>query len=199
MKSLIICLGYDLESDGNLSPVLINRLNDVIKLLRNNEHAITLLMGSIAYRDGISDASQALAMKSYLLTHAKEIDSDRIMVEDKSTSSVEQLCIIREMIDSKEIAIADIDKFIIISSKYFEERIKLYTEYIFNDISKFEFIGSALPTNISSSFGSAERQKFLSAKAWLGRHKKGDYKTILSEQLKFQEEVRLGNRSHPRS
>jgi hypothetical protein len=124
------------------------------------------------------------------------MSSKQLLTEEVSTSSVEQLCTLREMIKSPP---TEHTKIVLIASEYFIERVKLYVDYIFGSTEKFEFIGSSIPTALASDFSAVESEKHSKAAKWLAPHKKGDYRSILKEQKEFESKVKQRQVSHPQS
>ena len=86
---------------------------------------------------------------------------------------------------------------IIISSEFFGERVKLYTEYIFGSVDGIIFIDSKIPPEIANDFKRAEEFKLKEGIKWLEGHEKGDVGMILKEQREFQAGVIKGEIKQP--
>ena len=192
MSKIIACLGYHLNPDGSINSILQNRLNDSITEINKNPNSVLMLMGSFMYREKNSAGiSEAEAMKKYLETNFDGSLKDiKILTEENSTSTVEQLCFLKQ-------EIPNISDLIIVSSEFFGDRVKLYAEYIFGTTNGITFIESKLPDDIKEKFKEVEADKFTKAVEWLKNHKKGDFITILEEQKAFQKQVIEGRINHP--
>ena len=196
MSKLIVCLGYRLELDNSISLVLKNRLLDAIRLCKNNENPVLLLMGSSLYGDMRENKiSEASAMKKYLEENFKEeLEDIRILTEETTLSTVEQLCYLKDFVEKKKINLSDL---VVVSSEFFGDRVKLYAEYVFGKIDGIIFIDSLVPAEIREKFQKAEEYKFKEGVVWLRGHKKGDDKEILKEQKEFQSKVVKGEIKQP--
>jgi hypothetical protein len=192
MQKIIACLGYRLNPDGSINPILQNRLNDSVIESTENPNSILILMGSSMYREKDSaKISEAEAMKKYLEKNFSESLKDvKILTEQNSTSAVEQICFLKENIQ-------DASSLVIISSEFFGDRVKLYVEYIFGTTNGITFIESKLPDTIKEKFKEIEAGKLTKAIEWLKNHTKGDFETILKEQKAFQDKVNEGMFKHP--
>ena len=196
MPKLIVCLGNRLNPHNSLSPVLINRLLDAVNLCRKNVNPVLLLMGSFPYGDLRKDKiSEASAMKRYLEENFKEeLKETKIITEETTQSTVEQLCYLKKFIQKEGFNFSDL---IIISSEFFSDRVKLYTEYIFGTIDGIIFINSIVPMDMLGKFREAEEFKIKEGQDWLKGQRKGDDETILIEQKKFQDGVIKGEIPQP--
>jgi len=177
---LIACLGYSLKEDNSVHPILENRLRDSVNMCVKNNESTLILMGGAYYKDTKERRiSQASAMKKFLDENFKEeLENIKIIVEENTTSTIEQLCYLRELIDSGEFKLKYSD-LVLVASKFFIERVKLYSEYIFD-------------TN-------TEENKLKEAQIWLKDYKRGDYKEILNRQKVFQEQIQKGKINYPAS
>src|SRR6185369_14193609 len=108
MHKLIVCLGYDLEADGSIPPLLGNRLIDSVDLCRKTPGATLLLMGNISYRDaGLGLPTQAAVMREYLgRNFRKELKQSNILTEDETTSSVSQIVYLKELVDAGKFSLS---------------------------------------------------------------------------------------------
>lgn len=196
MPKLIVCLGYHLASDNSVSSVLKNRLLDTMKLCRDNKNSTLLLMGFSPYgnlrKDKISEAS---AMKKYLEENFnRELGDTKVITEETTTSTVEQLCYLKEFIEKQKLNLSDL---VIVSSEFFGDRVKLYVEYIFGTNRDIIFIESLIPPETADEFKKTEEQKLKEVITWLGKHKKGDDQAILKEQKDYQNKVVKGEIKQP--
>ncbi len=187
MAKIIVCLGYHLNSDGSIHPILKNRLKDSVAEIAKNPDSILMLMGSSLYSETDSiKIPEAKAMQKYLENNfSSSLKNTKIITEENSASTIEQLCFLKENIPN----IADL---IIISSEFFGNRVRLYAEYIFDVTDGITFIESKLPDDIREKFKEIEANKLAKAIAWLKNHQKGDFQKILEEQKAFQDKVREG-------
>ena len=196
MSKLIVCLGYSLKPDNSVHSVLENRLIDVVNLCKQNVGFTLLLMGSSRYGDLRQDKiSEASAMKDYLdKKFRKALEGVKIITEETTQSTVEQLCYLKKFLEREKINLADL---VIVSSEFFSERVKLYAEYIFGTIDGVTFIGSSIPTEMVENFKRAEGHKIAEGKKWLKDIRKGDDEGILKEQKAFQSGVLKGEIKQP--
>lgn len=197
MPKLIACLGYSLNKDDSVPPILKNRLSDSLKICTENPDSTLLLMGGSYYRDKKNRAiSQAFAMKMFLETNfGKQLEHTKIKIEENTTSTIEQLCYLRNIFDLKETEFNYSD-LVIVASKFFMDRVKLYAEYIFNTTENIIFIESDVPIDILGQFEATEDKKLIEAQDWLKEYEKGDYWGILARQKAFQSEVKKGEINH---
>jgi hypothetical protein len=194
MSKLIVCLGYHLNRDNSLNVVLENRLKDAANLCRENTKSMLLLMGSSLYGDR-RQISEASAMRDYLEKNfSKEIMGIKVITEENTLSTVEQLCFLKKFMEKEKINLSDL---IIVSSEFFSERVKLYAEYIFGSTEGIIFMDSRVPLEKADNFKEAEEFKLKEGEKWLARHKKGDDKAILEEQKEFQVGVIKGEIKQP--
>lgn len=107
----IIVLGHKLNNN-KISNVLEYRLNKVLEYSENNNCKI-ILSGGITSNNTISEAE---VMKDYLVNNG--INESRIILEDKSTDTVENIRNCKEYVDSKS-------KIVVISSNYHIVRAKM--------------------------------------------------------------------------
>jgi hypothetical protein len=196
MQKLIVCLGYRLRPDNSISPVLQNRLLDVVKLCSSNNVSTLLLMGSSSYGSLKMDKiSEAVAMKEFLEKNfSVELAGIKIITEETTKSTVEQMCLLKNFIKKEGLQYSDL---IVVSSKFFSDRVKLYAEYVFGTIDGIVFIDSAVSPEMEEEFRKAEEFKLREGKNWLKHHKKGDDRTILKEQRTFQSKVIGGEIGQP--
>lgn len=200
MSKLIACLGYSLKEDNSVHPILENRLHDSIDVCVNNPNSALILMGGAYYKDTKERRiTQASAMKKFLDENFnQELENTKIIVEGNTTSTIEQLCYLRRLIDSKQ-ALFNYSDLVIIASKFFINRVKLYSEYIFNTNEGIIFVGSDVPQDISEQFKNTEEKKFIEAQIWLKNYQKGDFEKILIQQKSFQDMVQKGQINQPTS
>jgi len=155
-----------------------------------------LLMGALSYHDlkNFKD-SEASLMKEFLENNFnKKIKNIKIIKEEKTTSTVEQLCYLKKFIKKEKYKHTDL---IIVSSEFFGNRVKLYVEYILGTKKGITFIESSIPSNLASRFKKVEKGKLVRIKNWFKNHKKGDDKSILKEQKEFQNKVKKGEIVQP--
>lgn len=200
MKELIVCLGYSLRKNGSLPKILENRLIDCAKLCSRKPRSTLLLMGSHYYSNVNTNLpSQASAMKKYLMgKYVNELRSIKVIIEEETASSVEQICYLKKLLTKDESELSrENTKITIVSSEFFNDRVKLYVKYIFGSIKSFAFIPSEVPENMRENFRKVELEKYKKARKWLSGHIKGDSKSILKEQKEFQKKIREGKVNYP--
>ncbi len=91
-RDALIILGYRSEQ-GRLSPLLIERLETGLRLIRNHAFTHIIVSGGAVG----SDKSEAWIMKRYLI--ARGVDADRIVMEDASRNTVENLIYCKRIMD----------------------------------------------------------------------------------------------------
>lgn len=196
MYKLVVSLGYDLRSDNSIHTILENRLKNAVDFCSKYKDSDLLLMGASSYRKaGEGLVSQASVMRDYLLKNfARELEGVKIMTEETTTSTVEQLCYLKKFIEKEKLKYSDL---VIVSSKFFGDRVKIYSEYIFGNTSGIIFVESEVPPEMVERFQKVEAQKFKEIQSWLKDHKKGDDQNILKEQKEFQGRVLKGETKQP--
>lgn len=187
MKTLIACLGYELEKDGTISTVLENRLHECVRLAKDQPGSTLLLLGGRSFRDTEKKLPpESEMMKEFILNQDPNVLSfANIITEDQTTSTVEQICYLREFIDIHP----EIEKVTIISSEFFNERVKLYVKYILKSNPNITFIAAKIPDSLKENFETTENLKLKKAEEWLSNHTIGDYKSILQEQQAYQNKI----------
>jgi hypothetical protein len=139
--------------------------------------------------------SEALVMKRYLEKNfKKQLKNTKIITEEKTTSTVEQICFLKKLIKKEKFLYSDV---VIVSSKFFGNRVKLYTEYILGTNKGIIFLESKIPKNLEARFKKVEEGKLKVVQNWFKKHKKGDDKKILKEQKIFQRKVKEGKINQP--
>ncbi|OGI61059.1 hypothetical protein A2814_02270 [Candidatus Nomurabacteria bacterium RIFCSPHIGHO2_01_FULL_38_19] len=191
MSKLIVCLGYNLQSDNSVHPILENRLKDPARICIENDNSTLLLMGSSLYKNSEKHTiSEASAMKEYLKNNFdQELKYTKILTEENTTSTVEQLCYLKKFIETKKLSYADL---VIVSSQFFGDRVKLYAEYIFDVNEGITFVKSVVSEDFVEYFQKVEKDKPKQTQDWLNNHKKGKNQLILREQKEFQAKVKKG-------
>lgn len=86
MKTVLIILGYKLNSDNTAHPLLIKRLNMAIRLIAELLPERVILSGGIPYPE-INNTSEAQVMFDYLV--ARGISPNLLVKEEKSVSTRE--------------------------------------------------------------------------------------------------------------
>ncbi len=101
-KDYIIILGSRIKEDGTLTPLLKGRADKALefgkKQLEESKKTITYIPSGGQGNDEI--ISEAKAIKDYLL--AQGIDKKYILVEDQSTSTIENMKFSKQMIDQSK-------------------------------------------------------------------------------------------------
>ena len=98
-KDFIIILGSKINSDGSLPPLLKGRVDKAIdfgsKQYENTKKKIVYVPSGGKGKDEV--IAEALAIKNYLVE--KGIKENQILIEDKSTSTIENMKFSKEKID----------------------------------------------------------------------------------------------------
>jgi hypothetical protein len=124
-------------------------------------------------------------MNAYLKKEYPQIvRSTKIVLEEKTTSTVEQICHLRKYLRSP--------RMIIVASDHFSDRVRLYVKYVFGRTKGITIVSSEVPKNIEKKLAALEAEKLKKTKQWLRRHEKGDWRAILREQKVFQSDIQQG-------
>jgi uncharacterized SAM-binding protein YcdF (DUF218 family) len=135
-----IVLGARLYGDMP-SPSLVLRLDKAVEYLRANPHTMVIVSGGQGKDESITEAE---AMRRYL--EKKGVLSERIIIEDKSTNTKENLEFSIEK--ARKNGASEESSFLIISSKYHIYRSKLLAKRI-------GFEADVLPSEVPSSVKAA--------------------------------------------
>ena len=111
----VLVLGYQLE-DNEMTKTLEYRLDKAYDYARNNPDSQLILCGGITRKNVVSEAT---VMKDYLLS--KGMDENRLICEDQSTDTIENIQNSLNYIDSQS-------KILVLSSNYHVYRAKLICE-----------------------------------------------------------------------
>lgn len=99
-QKIIIVLGCKVKGDKP-SLSLLKRIESAYEFLIKNENCVAVLSGGQGADENISEA-QCM----YNLLREKGIDKNRLIIEDKSTSTDENIRFSKELINGREVAIA---------------------------------------------------------------------------------------------
>lgn len=105
----ILVLGAGIFTE-NVTPMLANRLDCALTLHQKQPHAMFIVSGGQGPDEPISEA---LAMQRYLMHHG--IESNRIMLEDQSTSTSENIEFTKSLVHSH---FASIPKIVCVTSQF---------------------------------------------------------------------------------
>lgn len=108
----MIVLGAQVKG-RTVSRALKNRLDTAFKYLQENPQTTVIVSGGQGRGEEITEA---LAMRNYLAD--KGIDTERILLEDKSVNTYENLVNSRRIIDSRETSGSASVKVIIVTNKF---------------------------------------------------------------------------------
>lgn len=125
----VLVLGYQLE-DNEMTKTLEYRLDKAYDYARNNPDSQLILCGGITRKNVVSEAT---VMKEYLLS--KGMDENRLICEDQSTDTIENIQNSLNYIDSQS-------KILVLSSNYHVYRAKLICEKAGLDV---HILGSKAP------------------------------------------------------
>lgn len=95
----VIVLGASLNADGSPKQALRYRLDAALEYLAENPDATCIVSGGKGADEPRTEAS---AMAEYLVAHG--LDEDRIVLEERSTSTAQNLAYSRELMDSADAA-----------------------------------------------------------------------------------------------
>ena len=101
-EDAIIVLGCAVRGTNPTQP-LVARLDAALKYHEKNPDAYIIVSGGQGFDEDISEAE---CMKDYLIAHG--VDNDRILTEDKATSTAENIRYSREIMQEKGIPETDI-------------------------------------------------------------------------------------------
>lgn len=105
--------------DGKPSPALIERLNAAVKLYKDKKVEYLIVSGGLE-REGVTEAS---VMKEYLVKN--EVPQERILLEDKSTNTKQNLKNTKELLTG-----TDLHSITIITHDYHMTRALQYAEQV---------------------------------------------------------------------
>lgn len=114
-----VVLGAGLKGE-EISFVLKQRLDKTIEVTKNNKEGIIIVSGG---QGPDEDISEAQAMKTYLTDNG--VQKERILLEDKSTSTVENFLFSKELIEKFE---AKDPKILVVTNDYHMYRAKHIAE-----------------------------------------------------------------------
>lgn len=112
----VIILGCQVRGEEP-SVMLKNRLDAALEVLRENPEAVCIASGG---QGGGENISEAECMRRYLI--ANGIEDERIYIEDKSTSTEENIAFSREILDNLGIS----ENIIIATSEFHQYRASIY-------------------------------------------------------------------------
>ncbi len=94
-EDAVIVLGAAVQGD-RVSSILAARLNEAADYAQENENAIIIVSGGQGPQENITEAA---AMEAYLLE--KDVSQERIIKEEKATSTYENFKYSKEILDNK--------------------------------------------------------------------------------------------------
>jgi uncharacterized SAM-binding protein YcdF (DUF218 family) len=92
--NLIICLGCQLNRHNEPTWMLQARVDQAAIIFQHHPESLLLLTGGKSYLQSEVITSEAEAMRKYLLSKY-QVDRTRLLLETESTSTIEQLCMIK--------------------------------------------------------------------------------------------------------
>lgn len=128
----VFVLGYQLE-DNQMTSTLISRVDKAYEYAKKNDDSIIIVSGGITRNNKVSEAS---LMKNALMSYG--LDEDRIIVEENSKDTIENIKYCKNLISSGE-------EVVIISSHYHCARIKLIANEQGLDVKT---IGASCPIHL---------------------------------------------------
>ena len=128
----VFVLGYQLE-DNQMTSTLVSRVDKAFEYAKNNKDSMIIVSGGITKNNKVSEAS---LMKNTLMSYG--LDEDRIITEENSKDTIENIKYCKNLISSGE----DV---VIISSHYHCARIKLIAK---EQGLEVKTIGANCPINL---------------------------------------------------
>jgi len=95
----VIVLGSGLKNGNELSYVLLRRLNTALEIVEGSPEVTVIVSGG---KGPDEDISEAKAMRNYLISEG--ISFDQVLLEDKSTSTAENLSYTHDLMKSKSLS-----------------------------------------------------------------------------------------------
>ena len=117
-NATVVVLGCQVHSYGP-SLMLRGRLNAAVQYLRDNPQSVCIVSGAQGTNE---PTTEALAMKNELLKAG--IDSDRIILEEKATSTYENIFYSKEIIDSRKLN----SEVVIVTDEFHQFRAQLFAK-----------------------------------------------------------------------
>lgn len=96
----VIVLGASLHADGSPKEALRYRLDAALAYLEENPDSICIVSGG---QGSDEPCTEAYAMAEYLVEHG--LDADRILLEERSTTTAQNLAYSRELMDSADASV----------------------------------------------------------------------------------------------
>lgn len=128
----VFVLGYQLEGN-QMTSTLVSRVDKAFEYAKNNKDSMIIVSGGITKNNKVSEAS---LMKNTLMSYG--LDEDRIITEENSKDTIENIKYCKNLISSGE----DV---VIISSHYHCARIKLIAK---EQGLEVKTIGANCPINL---------------------------------------------------
>jgi uncharacterized SAM-binding protein YcdF (DUF218 family) len=124
---ILILLGNQNDSQGNLSPIAKSRCDLAVQLLQENEGLVVLPTGAFGPHFNTSDRPHGPYLTEYLIE--KGISPDRILPHTDSSNTLEDArCARRVAVDS------DAQKVIVVTSEFHMRRVRYIFGRVFQDI-----------------------------------------------------------------
>jgi hypothetical protein len=139
--NLIHILGYELTDDNKVKPILRERLKKGLGLIQQFPNSKIIVSGG--HPPNKPQETEAKEMREWLIK--KNVDPDRIIKEDRSVSTIEQILYLYRHLQKNSY-----DQIYIVGTEGgFDERIELITNFILTNETGIKVEGATLPDNIS--------------------------------------------------
>jgi len=183
---VIVCLGKSLLPGGKPDAVLRSRLRQTIKLMRKYSETPVILAGGKYHALAKVKTSEAKAMFNYLKKRVPA-QIDNCIVEDKSSSTIDQFCRIKTQYAMPQ----GWEHLHLVTDEAHMPRAKLIMESIFGP--GYKISTSISPLDISGVWGQMiiDREKellSLTIKTRTSLIKAGDHESWLTYEKRFEEE-----------
>lgn len=175
---VVICLGKTPNPDGSLDPILQGRVDLAYKIAVKNNARLLLSGGKNLRILKTKELSESAAMQKYVVD-TYNTDSVKIILEEKGSSTISQLCIIKNeiLIPKKWFTVA------LVTDEIHLERALITTQWILGDDFTITPFGSKVKVSEEKrkAYIARENEKIqLTRKNFAKNFKKGDDKKILN-------------------
>jgi hypothetical protein len=138
---LVQILGYKLTEIGKIHPILLERLKKGLEIYQTDSNYKFIVSGGNPPNE--PNKNQAKAMRKWLIEN--KVPRERIILEDESISTIEQLLYLHKHLQEQEY-----NKVHIVGTEGgFDKRIELLCQFIFGTEKNIDLEGATLPQEIS--------------------------------------------------
>lgn len=183
--NLIQILGYGLTPEGKITPILLERLKKGLELLNESPNSKVIVSGGNAPNH--PQENQAKAMQKWLL--GNDIAPDRIILEDQSINTVEQLLFLYKHLQEN-----NYDEISIVGTEGgFDRRIRLIRDFLFPKENRngIRVEGATLPEGIGErarhQFSEGEKSRIQTIRRISSEFKGDPVKALIELATKYRE------------